>query len=566
MKKLFLKSLTIVSDVEESANRFIFQKTNLILSKDNSVGKSTLIDMIFWTLGCDVSFKPEWQSADVKSLLEISINNHTHMFARIKGNHFYKSADDTEFQKFDKITGDFTRIVLSVFGLPYLKIFNKQNDLISPTPDYLLSPFYIDQSQWNSDFFGNIKGKYISKRHYDNILKLYIGHIDIDYFERILEIDSKNKEINSLKSEFEDIESSKTTINKIYNITENDERYLPLIMEKDFEKVLLLIEEKSRTLLPKKYSISSEINELQNERLFYKSQLSVVKTAYEESEKDYIEAVENQDMEITCPICGVEHQNSIGARAQILVDKTESLELFEELKSIIEKIEKKIHLKKKTLFDIVEELNEISHSFSLEKDIEQSNLTIERLASLSVEKRLIDEQENINTNIKSANKSLNKIVMANRVALKDLNTEETNNYFLERFSTIAQTLNVSERSYSNFLSPLSYTKLEFDKGADSARGVLSLYLALWQTIERNQACFFPLFIDTPNQQEQDPRNYPKIVKAIIDNIAKDHQIFICALDNVALTELEEISSIKHLSRPILHKDKYETFKDLLNLV
>lgn len=565
MKKLFLKSLTIVSDIEESANQFIFQKSNLILSKDNSVGKSTLIDMIFWTLGCNVSFKPEWQSADVKSLVEIVIDKHIHIFAKIKGNYFYKNADDTDFQKFDKITGDFTRIVLSTFGLPYLTIFNKQNDLISPTPDYLLSLFYIDQSQWNSDFFGNIKYKYIPKKHYDNILKLLIGHIDTGYFERILEIDSKNKEINNLKSNFDDIENSKNTINKIYNITENDERYLPLIMEKDFEKVLLLIEEKSRTLLPKKYSISSEINELQNDRLFYKSQLSIVRTAYEESEKDYVEAVENQDMEITCPICGVEHQNSIGARAQLLVDKTESLELFEELKSIIKNTERKIDLKKKTLFSIIEELNEISYSFSLEEDIEQSNLTIEKLASLSVEKRLIDEQENINKNIKSTRKALNKITTANKVALKNLDVEETNRYFLERFSTIAQTLNVSEKSYSAFPSPLSYMKLEFDKGADSARGVLSLYLALWQTIERNQACFFPLFIDTPNQQEQDPRNYPKIVKAIIDNISDDHQIFICALDNVALTELEDISSIKHLSKPILLKDKYESLKGLLDL-
>lgn len=565
MKKLFLKSLTIVSDIEESANQFIFQKSNLILSKDNSVGKSTLIDMIFWTLGCNVSFKPEWQAADVKSLLEISVDNHLHIFAKIKGNYFYKSNADTDFQKFDKVTGDFTKIVLSTFGLPYLRVFNKQKDLIIPTPDYLLSLFYIDQSQWNSDFFGNIKYKYIPKTHYDNILKLLIGHIDTGYFERILEIDSKNKEINNLKSDLDNIENSKNTINKIYNMTENDEKYLSLIMEKDFEKVLLLIEEKSRTLLPKKYSISSEINKLQNDRLFYKSQLSIVRTAYEESEKDYVEAVENQEMEITCPICGVEHQNSIGARAQLLVDKTESLELFEELKSIIKNTERKIDLKKKTLSGIIEELNEISYSFSLEKDIEQSNLTIENLASLSVGKRLIDEQESINTNIKSTRKALNKITTANKVALKNLDIEETNRYFLERFSTIAQTLNVSEKSYSGFPSPLSYTKLEFDKGADSARGVLSLYLALWQTIERNQACFFPLFIDTPNQQEQDPRNYPKIVKAIIDNISDDHQIFICALDNVALTELEDISSTKHLSKPILLKDKYESLKGLLDL-
>lgn len=566
MKKLFLKSLTITSDIEESANQFIFQKKNLILSDDNGVGKSTLIDMIFWTLGCRVDLKPDWLAADVKSLLEIQLDDQIHTFAKIKSEYFYKVNNDDNFQRFNKVTGEFTNIVLSIFGMSYLKLFSKNNDLIVPTPDYLLSLFYIDQAQWNSDFFSNIKNKYISKSNYDNILKLFIGHIDVGYFERILDINEKNKKIVNLENYSRDIDNSKSTITKIYNLTENDEKYLPLVMEKDFSKILKLIEEKASLLIPEKYSLSSEINNLQNDRLFYSSQLDIVKTTYEEYEKDYIDAVENQDMEITCPVCGVEHYNSIGARAQILMEKTESVELFNQLTSIINNIEKKIVLKKNNLLKVTQQLNQINESFSLNEEIESSQLTIDKLASLSVEKRLFDEQESIASNIKSSKKALNRDKKENKDILKKLDINEINLYFIERFSAIAQTLGVSELSYEGLTSPLAYSKLVFDKGADSARGVLSLYLALWQTMERNQTCFFPLFIDTPNQQEQDLNNYPKIVKAIIDNVADDSQIFVCALDNIALDELKNTSLIINLAKPILDEEKYETLKDLTNIL
>lgn len=67
-------------------------------------------------------------------------------------------------------------------------------------------------------FFSNIKNKYISKSNYDNILKLFIGHIDVGYFERILDINEKNKKIVNLENYSRDIDNSKSTITKIYNL------------------------------------------------------------------------------------------------------------------------------------------------------------------------------------------------------------------------------------------------------------------------------------------------------------------------------------------------------------
>ncbi|MBU2714423.1 hypothetical protein, partial [Zooshikella harenae] len=64
MKTLKFSRLVVISDTENSANQFMFQDhLNLIISKDkNTVGKSTLVKMILWTIGCDVEFADEWKT------------------------------------------------------------------------------------------------------------------------------------------------------------------------------------------------------------------------------------------------------------------------------------------------------------------------------------------------------------------------------------------------------------------------------------------------------------------------------------------------------------------------
>jgi hypothetical protein len=69
MPNLVFKRLTIASDTLKSANQYTFKpRFNLITGNDNSIGKSTLAKLLFWTLGGDPSLDFTWQSFGIRAL------------------------------------------------------------------------------------------------------------------------------------------------------------------------------------------------------------------------------------------------------------------------------------------------------------------------------------------------------------------------------------------------------------------------------------------------------------------------------------------------------------------
>lgn len=173
-----------------------------------------------------------------------------------------------------------------------------------------------------------------------------------------------------------------------------------------------------------------------------------------------------------------------------------------------------------------------------------------------------EENYRLVENIRSENKELRKLRKTYKEDVDEENIAAIDIFFKARFSTLINVLKVTDSNYKEITSPLKYNNLSCGKGSEKSRAVLALYLSIWQTMEMNKSCFFPLFIDTPNQHEQDKVNYPTIINTISDNISTDTQIFICGLDNIALDKIKNISNITKLSNPILTKEKYAIFKDL----
>lgn len=562
MKKLFLKSLTIISHVEESANQFLFQNWNLILSDSNNAGKTTLIDMIFWTLGCDVKLKNKWIGCDPQSLLEFEIDGDTHLFVRYKEDFFYRKGTETSYEKYTKITGDFSKKVLESFGLSDLQVFNRDKKLTYPTPTYVLSPFYIEQDLWNEDLFSNVLQSMLLKESYDSILKLYIGYINNDYFKTQLEIEIKKDKVKNLKAELSDINTTSHTINRVLELeSENKDYFLKILYEKE-GSVVSDIEFKITRLINEKHNILDKINTIQNDKSFYKSQLKIIKSAYIEYEKDYVESVEYQGSEITCPICGVIHDNSIDLRTQLLGDRTEAKQSYIDLSAIIKGLSIELENLKEKLKSIDVKIDNVNSFFSIERDIGKTKISLENLASFSIQNKLKEEENKLGGSIKNESKSLTLLRKSYKESVDEDVINTIDNYFQNRLSTFIHMLGVFDSNYNDISSPMKYNNFSCGKGAENSRSVLALYLSIWSTMEKNDSCFFPIFIDTPNQHEQDATNYPKTIKAIIDNIPNDSQLFVCARDNPELDKLKEKSFIIRLSDPMLYREKYENLKKL----
>ena len=91
---------------------------------------------------------------------------------------------------------------------------------------------------------------------------------------------------------------------------------------------------------------------------------------------------------------------------------------------------------------------------------------------------------------------------------------------------------------------LKYSKYEKNGGAaDSARSLLMYYLSLYSIISKySDEVISPLFIDTPNQQEQSNENYQRILNSFKKDLPNDTQLFLGAMEHPLIDEFKKSCS------------------------
>lgn len=145
MRNLKFTQLLVLSTSNNSANQFRFSPSlNLITSKDNSAGKSTVVKLLFWGLGCEPELDHAWKSLDCKTLVEFQIGSKSYSVKRYKNSISIKDGIN-DYQSFTKITGEYSKVFADIVGFKALLPNRESEDLEVPPPSYYFLPFYIDQ-------------------------------------------------------------------------------------------------------------------------------------------------------------------------------------------------------------------------------------------------------------------------------------------------------------------------------------------------------------------------------------------------------------------------------------
>lgn len=148
MRKLILEKITIISHSTKSARQFEFGRNLTLITADdgNSVGKSTLAKMVFWSFGCDPLFSPVWKALDCSSIITFSIDEESYSIHRYKNEMSFRK-DGELLKVYDKITGAFSEKFAELVGFDVLLPKKNSFTLEVPPPAYYFLPFYIDQKR-----------------------------------------------------------------------------------------------------------------------------------------------------------------------------------------------------------------------------------------------------------------------------------------------------------------------------------------------------------------------------------------------------------------------------------
>lgn len=545
MLNLKFKHLYIKSNARRSANHFMFsEKLNLITANDNSAGKTTLMKMLLWAMGCEPFFDSRWKSEQVQTLLEFSIKDNNYEIIRNEEFIWFRKVNET-FSMFTKITGEFSELMSSILNFRVDLIDRNSETTSVPPPAYYFTAFYIDQRRSWKKPWDNFDKLSQYEQWRNDIIKYHIGLLTPEYFRIIKLRQEKKGEKADKKEEINELTSTKKVINRYYP---------PIDIKlgiKDLQEKSNEIKNDLKTLSEQQEELYSCISRNTEEKAFLCSQIDMLEKHIEELSKDYIFSVEKmEEGPVRCPLCGNEYCNDILARTSILADKNELERQLQDCKESLDKVCEKIEKDKIKLDKIKNNISKLQGKYSIiDKDntIDLADI-IERTASERFNQKMtltIDNHEQeikiIDKDIKDYNKAIKKIVTED---------DEKKSYanFWRIYSNIARKLEVS--SLLTILSPLEYTKVENEGGAaDGSRSLFAYYLAIYAMIcKYSNEVVAPFIIDSPYQQDQSIENYNKIISVILQDMPETSQIFLCATKHEQLSDLVKQAKVIELKK------------------
>lgn len=548
MKGLQFQRLVLLSDSKRLANQFTFPKRlNLVTGSDNSVGKSTLVKNLFWAIGCEPYFDEEWKSNDVKAILYFKVNQQEYIVSRYADG-IYFGRKDTTLAKYSKVTGQFAKAFAEEVGFD-LMLANRQDGLDCPPPAFYFLPFYIDQKKsWNEPWNGfEGLGQYSNFK--TNLIKYFCGYLTSEHFEleedifaqKVIEQEA-NQQVSRIADAISVLEEVAAEQTIAFTQAELES------IQQEIEKELTDFSVQQSELFEKQSALANEIHDLEQQHL-------IASTYARELDEDYTFAVENVPSDsLECPLCGVEHDNSLLSRAGLLADKEGLEQQANNIKAELEgKYRQRAELTKELNF-VASEIDRINKKYLKEdatEDKHNEQQAFEQVLHVVSQKKVnssvVKKKEIYLLQSQHAKDKQEDIKKEQRKLVKKKDKDELNELFIGNLVESVNALSATGVNLNGVRAPMDYKKILGGGAAEGTRSTLAYQLAVLHQINHVNHCqLAPFVIDTPNQQEQAKHRYEQIMDVVTENIPNGYQVILCAMNNDALTTYKQDAHIIEL--------------------
>lgn len=518
MRNLIFRNIWLWSGKERKARRENLHEKTVIIRGANSTGKSSFIKSLYYTLGADVSFHAEWSAAHAASVVEVSLEKETYFFLRqhdllavFDSNKkiLFASSSIREASKF--LGGLFD------FSLPLAQRSDGLPILAYPAFQYL--PYYLDQDKSWSKAWTAFEGLSQFKAWQRELIDYHTGirparwyQINEKLAEISVKLSSKEGERRHIFNAQKHIEGKEPTILLDINVDTFKVEIDQLL--KECEK-LKIKQEDYRTRLFRLRSREAEI----------KLQIEIAKASLTASEKDSsFVSHELVDPHIDCPMCGTQFENSMINRFSLVEDaqacRSLLIQLDVELRAVVKEIE------------------------PVERDHQSMSEQIDKISELLNQKRgelrfadviKAESQKQVRSVLQGSLDDYTNEIDSLLAQDKDLKAEKRKLTDPAQTKTIKDYYNNLMRRYLFELSVMKLSPEQYEglptgvveKGSEQPRALLAYHYAVLHTIKKfGKGVFFPVVLDSPNQQDQDNDNLKKLMEFSFKERIDDSQVIL----------------------------------------
>lgn len=510
--------MLLVSHREKKARKINFHPKVTVIKGKNDTGKSSIIKSIPYCFGANPHKRhKKWKDADVITLIKFSVDNVPFAIYRHKNSFSLFDRHDKLIGTYSSVTNELGPILAKIFDFN-LKLSDREGNAVTPPPAYLILPFYIDQDKGWSDTWSSFSNLGQFANWKQRVSGYHFGLRPDKWYA----LETEKKKIESERLE---------PVRQLASINSIKERALKDLSHVDFDidinafkaEIDALLEQ-CNELKIQEQRYKEKLTELKTEKIRLTAQIEIVARTHDELSDDYKYALSHDCHTIGCPTCGAEYDNSFVERFEIAQDTETCTDLLVSLRDDLNKVLSKIDFEESSLTNLAEQKQSIDRLLATKQGV----IKLEDLVDIEGKKSLI---RHLDTEKKEQNKILFDVSQKIDGISIDMEKYDTPARRKEIISEYGETL----RKFTSKLGVHSLNSNAFqninanleESGSDLPRAILAYFFAAQAAIRKNgNATLFPLIIDSPNQQEQDPDNLKRMLEFIYSQRAADQQLIV----------------------------------------
>ena len=463
---------------------------------------------------------PRWQAADPISRIWFSLDESEYLLLRRK-RRFGLFNSENRLIKSASSSVELSDILSNLFDYG-LHLSNQKGKLEQAPPAFLYLPFFFNQdSSWSDTWAGFEKLGQFSSWQKDTA-DFHVGLRSSEYFRLKARLSDAKRTCIMLEDKLQALTAMMKRMQR-----KIQRREISFDLDAYKEDIEELITE-SNKLQDQQNALKSKMISIQNEHAHLNRQLIIARTAREELTQDFDYAGSVNEQEVECPTCGAEYDNDVLVRFEIASDADRCTELIVEIEDDLEANESKLQRLHGNQAEIESQIARVEHLLESRRGAIRLKEIISSMGHSEVRGVLAKDLRICRRAIRREHTLIDQF---NR-QLRKINDRKRRkiilNYLSNKYETFCEYLDVDCELPSKLSS--AYFRVK-DSGSDLPRAVLAYSYAVLHTMSiYGSGTFCPIVIDSPNQQDQDLLNWPRIVKFIDTQTADSWQLVLGSVD------------------------------------
>ncbi len=559
MTNVLVSELLLLSNLEKRGRRIAFHPETTIILGGNDTGKSSVVKTIYRTLGAEPAvIHPSWNQAEVTSVLRFSVDGRRYSVLRKEGFYAAFDAEDRLIRAYQSVFRGLGPFLAELFNFQ-LKLADKKGDLVVPPPAFALLPFYIDQDRsWVENWSGFSRLQQFSG-YRKSIAEYHTGIRPNEFYLAQAEDKQLAQQLTALEKEIETLDGIQRRMKDEIGTAQF------AVSLEDFRVEVEELIERSRALLQIEEQLKEKLTEKATMRNSLNLRINIVEHALGELNRDFHYATETvTENDVECPTCGALYSNQFAERFAIAQDEERLQDLLIELRaeeaSVIRDlsaIENEFNDNRTEVQTVDEILNRRREDVTLSMVLQSEGRKEVDSAFGARRDEMIKDQAVALRRRKEVEEILKRLQDKKRQAM-------ILGEYRSRMRAYLHTLRVdrlSEKSYRAIDSRIT------ESGSDMPRALLAYYFAVLHAIKSySSSAFFPIVVDSPNQQAQDSLSLVTMLEFIRDSRPQGSQLILAVEDQKGVAfngQVVEFTERNSVLREQEYEAVYEEIQPML---